>query len=105
MIDSGTRPIKQSREDLAAASLEVFLSAVRTRATGLDAVPIRHRLAALAGGPVRDPAADRDGRCGWELPFSDGRMVQVRMPGAALEGVSLVRDGFCVFTPGGCSVR
>ncbi|MFI5938124.1 hypothetical protein [Actinoplanes sp. NPDC051494] len=80
----GARPIDDAREDLAAAALEVFLTAVRERATELEQVPIRHRVAGLDGDPVREPDADRDGWYAWRLPLSDATTVQIRIPGVEL---------------------
>ena len=60
VINPGTLPVDDAREDLAAANLAVFLTAVGERG------------GQLAGEPVRDPAADRDGRFGWDLPRPDG---------------------------------
>jgi len=96
VINPGTLPVAEAREDLAAANLAVFLAAVRDRAAELDEVPIRYRVAGLAGDAVRDPAADRDGRFGWDLPYSDGRIVRLLMPGAEL---GLVRDDRTAVAP------
>ena len=84
MINPGTAPIEAAREDLAATNLSVFLTAVREYSRELEQVPIRQRVAAPAGEPVRDPRADRDGRFGWDLPFSDGRTVRLLLPGVPL---------------------
>ena len=89
MINPGTLPIEESREDLAVANLDAFLAAVRTRAAELEQAPLRRRVAELAGDPVRNPAADRDGRYGWDLPLSDGSTVQLLIPGVPL---TVVRD-------------
>jgi hypothetical protein len=72
MINPGSLPVDGAREELAAANLDVFLAAARDRG------------AQFAGDPVRDPAADRDGRYGWDLPMVDGSMVRLLMPGAEL---------------------
>lgn len=47
-------------------------------------MPIRHRVAELTGEPVRYREADRDGRFGWEVPMSDGRVVRLLTPGVEL---------------------
>ncbi|MGW4947261.1 hypothetical protein ACWEOZ_37400 [Actinoplanes sp. NPDC004185] len=61
-----------------------FGTAVRARAHELEQVTFRHRTAGISGDPVRDHAADRDGRFGWDIPFSDGRVLRVLMPGVEL---------------------
>ena len=76
MINPGSQPVDGAREDLAAANLDIFLTAVRDR-----------RGDALAGDPVREPGVDRDGRYGWKVPTSDGLVITVLMPGAELERV------------------
>jgi hypothetical protein len=84
VINPGTLPLDDVSEDLAAANLTVFLAAVRVRATELEKVEIRHRVAGISGEPVRTPDADRDGRFGWSLPLSDGGGISVLMPGVDL---------------------
>jgi hypothetical protein len=84
MINPGSLPIDGAREDLAAANLGVFLAAARERG------------AELAGDPVRDPAADRDGRYGWDLPMADGSVVRLLMPGVEL---TRVRDDLTASAP------
>ena len=96
MINPGTQPVADAREDLATANLDAFLTAVRARAHELEQVPIRHRTAGLSGDPVRDPAADRDGRFGWDLPLSDGRTVRVLIPGTDL---AALRDDLTAAAP------
>jgi hypothetical protein len=96
VINPGTLPAEGPREDLATANLTAFLAAARARAAELDEVPIRHRVAELTGEPVRDQAADRDGRLGWDLPYSDGRVVRLLMPGVEL---GLVRDDLTAAAP------
>ena len=58
MINPGTSPLADTREDLAAAGVEAFLAAVQARATELDHDPIRHRITRL----TRDLS-------GTQLPF------------------------------------
>jgi hypothetical protein len=96
MINPGTAPIEGARLDLAEANLEVFLTEVGRRAAEMDEVPVRRRAAHLAGDPVRDPQADRDGRFGWDLPLSDGRAVRLLMPGADL---AALRDDITAQAP------
>jgi hypothetical protein len=72
MINPGSLPLDGAREDLAAANLDAFLAAARERG------------AELAGDPVRDPAADRDGRYGWDLPMADEAVVRLLIPGVEL---------------------
>ncbi|MCY1139925.1 hypothetical protein OWR29_18130 [Actinoplanes sp. Pm04-4] len=96
MINPGTAPIEGARLDLAEANLEVFLTEVSRRAAEMDEVPVRRRVAHLAGDPVRDPQADRDGRFGWDLPLSDGRVVRLLMPGADL---AALRDDITAQAP------
>lgn len=72
MINPGSLPVEGAREELAAAALDVFLAQARERG------------ARFAGDPVRDPAADRDGRYGWDLPMADGSVTRLLMPGAEL---------------------
>lgn len=91
MINPGTLPVPDAREDLAVAALAVFLPAVQERALELEQVPIRYREAGISGEPVRAPDADRDGRFAWDVPFSDGRQVRLLIPGAdliTLQGLS-----------------
>ncbi|RZU46626.1 hypothetical protein EV385_6702 [Krasilnikovia cinnamomea] len=68
MINPGTAPLDDTREDLAAANVEVLLAAVLDRGAAL-------------GEPVRDPAADRDA---WDAPEADGTVVRLLMPGVEL---------------------
>ncbi|MBM2618390.1 hypothetical protein JIG36_22785 [Actinoplanes sp. LDG1-06] len=96
MINPGTEPVVEAREELAVANLEAFLADVRRRAAVMDEVPIRRRVAGLDGEPVRDPGADRDGRFGWDLPMSDGRVVRLLMPGAEL---TALRDDITAQAP------
>lgn len=92
----GARPIADAREDLATAALEVFLAAVRERAVELEQTPIRHRVAAIAGDPVRATDADRDGWFAWNLPISNGTTVQIRIPGVELASL---RDDLSTAAP------
>ncbi|GAB1692606.1 hypothetical protein [Krasilnikovia sp. M28-CT-15] len=78
MINPGTAPLDDTREDLAAANVEVLLAAARDRGAAL-------------GEPVRNPAADRDGRYGWDVPAADGMVVRLLMPGVLMPGVELIR--------------
>ncbi|ROP21230.1 DUF4158 domain-containing protein [Couchioplanes caeruleus] len=64
MINPGTVPIDDAREDLAVSALDVFLTAVQARAAELENAPLKRRIAGLTGEAKRDPAADRDGRFG-----------------------------------------
>jgi hypothetical protein len=84
MINPGTLPVEDAREDLATANLDELLTAVRARAHELEQLTFRHRTAGISGDPVRDQAADRDGRFGWDIPFSDGRVLRILMPGVEL---------------------
>ena len=95
MINPGTQPV-DGREELAEANLAAFLAAVRAEAAVLESVAIRHRVARLDGDPVRDRAADRDGRFGWDLPYSDGRVVRLLVPGVEL---TLLRDDLTAVAP------
>ncbi|OJF15416.1 hypothetical protein [Couchioplanes caeruleus] len=104
VINPGTQPVENPSEELAVAALEVFLTEVRKRAAYLEATPLKRRVAGLTGDPVRDPAADRDGRYGWDLPLSDGRVVRLLMPGVRVE---LLRDDISARLPvrlGDCMV-
>ncbi|MEV4640658.1 hypothetical protein AB0J80_25270 [Actinoplanes sp. NPDC049548] len=83
MINPGTAPAPDAREDVAAANLSAFLTAVTGRVPQMGGAPAV-RIKELAGDPVRDPAADRDGRFGWDLPFSDGSRLRLLMPGVEL---------------------
>ncbi|MBL7252780.1 hypothetical protein [Paractinoplanes lichenicola] len=96
MINPGTEPVEGASEELARANLDVFLGAVRRRTGELDGVSIRRRVAGIAGDPVRDPGADRDGRFGWDLPMSDDRAVRLLMPGVEL---TLIRDDITARAP------
>jgi hypothetical protein len=96
MINPGTAPVEQASEELAAAALAVFLEAVGRRAAEMDQVPNMVRNASVAGEPVRDPGADRDGRFGWDLPLSDGRALRLLMPGTELH---LIRDDITAASP------
>jgi hypothetical protein len=91
MINPGTLPIDDAREDLEAANLDVFLAAARERG------------AALTGPAVRDRTADRDGRFGWDLPMADESIVRLLVPGVEL---TRVRDDLsarapCLYVNGG----
>lgn len=96
MINPGTLPIEESREDLATANLDAFLAAVRTRAAEPEQAPRRHRVATLTGAPVRNPAGDRDGRYAWDLRLTDDSTVQLLIPGVPL---TRVRDDLTAFSP------
>ncbi|MEV8508355.1 hypothetical protein AB0368_26535 [Actinoplanes sp. NPDC051475] len=65
-------------------NLAVFLKAVGKRG------------GELAGDPIRDPAADRDGRFGWDLPRPDGSITRLLMPGVEL---MRVRDDLTAHAP------
>jgi hypothetical protein len=54
------------------------------------------RTAELTGPPARDPAADRDGRYGWNLAFTDGRQLRLLMPGVEL---TRLRDDITAAAP------
>lgn len=68
------------------------LAAVRERAVELEQTPIRHRVAGIAGDPVRAADADRDGWFAWTLPISDGTAVQIRIPGWTWRGCGAARQ-------------
>ncbi len=95
MINPGTAALDDAREDVATANLEAFLAAVRQRADRMGGGPVV-RTADLTGEAVRDPAADRDGRYGWDLPVSDGHVLRLLMPGADL---TRVRDDITAEAP------
>ena len=101
MINPGTLPIADAREDLAAAALEEFIAVVGERAVELEQAPIRYREAGINGAPVRVPDADRDGRFAWDVPFSDGRQVRLLIPGAELGALqSLAATVPCLYVGG-----
>lgn len=95
MINPGTSPLADTREDLAADNVHTFLAAVQQRVPHTGGGPVT-RTAELAGEPVRDPAADRDGRYGWTLHFTDGRQMRLLMPGA---DIAEVRDDITATAP------
>ncbi len=95
MINPGTSPLTDSQENLAADNLAAFLTAVRQRAAQIGAGPVT-RTADLTGEPVRDPAADRDGRYGWTLAFTDGHQLRMLMPGTDITGI---RDDITAAAP------
>lgn len=71
---------------IAAQNLDVFLGAARERG------------AVLAGEPVRDPAADRDGRFAWSIPLADNSVIRLLMPGVELARVrGTTADAPCLF--------
>ncbi len=84
MINPGTLPVDDAHEELAAANLETFLAAVAERG------------GQLAGEPVRNRAADRDGRYAWDLPMPGEAVVRLLMPGAEL---ARVRDDLSARAP------
>lgn len=92
----GAKPIDDAHKDLASAALEVFLAAVRDRTAELEQVPIRRRVAGIAGDPVRAIEGDRGGWFAWTLPISDGRTVQIRIPGVEL---ARMRDDLSATAP------
>jgi hypothetical protein len=96
VINPGTAPVDGASEASAVANLAVFLTAVGQLATEMDEVSIHSRSARLDRDPARDPAADRDGRFGWDLHFSDGHTVRLLMPGTDL---SAVRDDITAQAP------
>ncbi|MEV4705483.1 hypothetical protein [Actinoplanes sp. NPDC049316] len=96
VINPGTAPVENASEELAVAALAVFLDEVGKRAAEMNATPLKRREASLAGDPARDPGADRDGRFGWDLPLSDGRVVRLLMPGLRVE---LMRDDITAAAP------
>ncbi len=59
-------------------------------------MPPRRRVAGLAGDPLRNPAADRDGRYGWDLPLTNGSTVHLLIPGVPLEQA---RDDLTALAP------
>ncbi|MFC4066707.1 hypothetical protein [Actinoplanes subglobosus] len=96
MINPGTAPIEQASEDLAAIALEAFLADVRVRAAEKADLTIMTRVAEPSGEPVRDPAADRDGRYGWNLHYTDNHIIRLLIPGVALP---LIRDDITASAP------
>ncbi|GGQ77461.1 hypothetical protein [Couchioplanes azureus] len=96
VINPGTTPAENASEALAVAALDVFLAEVRRRAAEMEAEPFKRRVAGLVGDPVRDPGPDRDGRFGWDLPFTDGRVVRLLMPGVRVE---VLRDDITASAP------
>ncbi|MEV4703053.1 hypothetical protein [Actinoplanes sp. NPDC049316] len=95
MINPGTAPVEDADEQTAAANLTVFLDAVRTRVAGMGGPPAV-RVSDLTGEPARDPAADRDGRFGWDLPFTDGSRLRLLLPGV---DVARLRDDLTAQAP------
>jgi hypothetical protein len=91
MINPGTVAVDDADEQLAEQNLDVFLTAARDRG------------APLAGDPVRDPSADRDGRFGWDLPMAGGSVTRLLMPGVELMRVrdDLTVDAPCLYVNGG----
>ncbi|MFC3386855.1 hypothetical protein ACFOHP_33600 [Couchioplanes caeruleus subsp. azureus] len=96
MINPGTQPIEDAQEEHAVAALKVFLGEVRVRAAEMEQAPLKRREAEISGEPTRDPAADRDGRYGWDLRLSDGRVVRLLMPGVRVEAM---RDDITAAAP------
>ena len=47
-------------------------------------MPLRVRVHAISGEPMRVAEADRDGRFAWEVPFSYGTSVPALVPGVPL---------------------
>jgi hypothetical protein len=95
MINPGTAPLGDAHEAVAAANLDAFLAAVHDRVPAMGGDPVV-RTAELAGEPVRDPQADRDGRFGWDLPLSDGSLLRLLMPGVEL---ARIRDDISAQAP------
>jgi hypothetical protein len=91
MINPGTVPVDDADEQVAGRNVGVFLAAAQLLG------------APLAGDPVRDPAADRDGRFGWDLPASDGSTIRLLMPGTDLMRVrdDLTASAPCLYLNGG----
>jgi hypothetical protein len=90
MINPGAVPVDDADEQLAEQNLGVFLAAARERG------------AQLGGDPVRDPAADRDGRFGWDLPVVGGSVTRLLMPGVELMRVrdDLTSNAPCLYVNG-----
>jgi hypothetical protein len=84
MINPGTVPVDGADEQPAKQNLDVFLTVARERG------------APLAGPPVRDPTADRDGRFDWDLPLIDASVTRLLMPGVE---VMRVRDDLTTAAP------
>ncbi|GII22554.1 hypothetical protein Pme01_21510 [Planosporangium mesophilum] len=84
VINPGTLPVDGATEAAAAQNMTVFITAVLEQG------------GQLAGDPVRDPEADRDGRFGYLLPVTSGSTVRVLMPGVDLQRV---RDDLTVAAP------
>ena len=95
MINPGTAPVEDADEQAAAENLAVFLDTVRARVAAMGGPPAV-RVTELTGEPVRDPAADRDGRFGWDLPFSDGTRLRLLLPGT---GLARLRDDLTAEAP------
>ncbi|KUL25216.1 hypothetical protein [Actinoplanes awajinensis] len=102
MINPGTQPIAQASEDLAAAALDAFLSAVRARIAEVGDLEVLTRVAEIAGEAVRDGAADRDGRYGWDLPYTDGHVVRLLIPGVPLPQMrdDITAEAPCLYVNG-----
>jgi hypothetical protein len=84
VINPGTLPVANAREDLAVSNIAVFVVAVRARG------------GQLAGAPARRAVADRDGRYGFLVTGANGASAQILMPGAPL---SSVRDDLTATAP------
>jgi hypothetical protein len=101
MINPGTLPVADAREDLAATALEEFLAVAGERAAELEQVPIRYRETGIDGAPVRVPDADRDGRFAWDVPFSNGQQVRLLIPGVELAALkNLAATAPCLYVGG-----
>lgn len=76
-INPGTGPIEGTTEENARTNMEAFAA---------DLVLVNITTTAI----TRNPGADADGRYGYQLGFSDGRVLDVQMPGLPLDRVRYV---------------
>jgi hypothetical protein len=84
VINTGTSSLDDASEQVAVENLAAFLETVRTLAADLPDDIVRVRVAELGGEPIRVTDDDGDGWFAWDLPFTDGDVVRVRMPGVEL---------------------
>jgi hypothetical protein len=84
VINTGTAPLGGASDQVAVENLAAFLETVRTLAADIPDDIVRVRVAELGGEPIRVTDDDGDGWFAWDLPFVDGEVVRVRMPGVGL---------------------
>jgi hypothetical protein len=79
LADMGTGPVQGATEQDATRNIGIFILDLHDR--GLEVSTL-----------TRCPDEDRGGRCAFSLGFSDGRSVEIRMPGLPTDRVRWMHE-------------